>query len=197
MRTMRVLRAILLAAGLATGAAQAGLEVANTLRNTDGEALAGILVHAKPQQGNSAEAQITRTDSEGAFSFSLADGAWFVEVDPAELLELGYFCVPGWNPEWPIEPLVAVPLRPRLDYDIAENKVTVVATFDWMAGLEPTVLRDYRIERSEDGVKWDSMGTITLADPPVMLPDPNAKVPRCFYRAIDLGTRLVGTSPTR
>jgi hypothetical protein len=189
---MKTSHALLLAGALSIAAAHAELlEVHKTLRNNEGEVMPGILVHALPRDENPMPAQSTRTDGEGAFSFVLPHGAWFIQVDDAELLARGYFCVPGWNPEGPDLPLIAVPLVPRLTYEVADGKVTLVASFDWIVGLEPIAVREYRIERSEDFAEWEPIGTLRLTEPPLRLEDPALQKPRCFYRVIDLGARLV------
>lgn len=167
------------------------LEVSNTVKNSDGEAVAAILVHARPQGDNPAPAQTTRTSDEGSFSFSLPEGRWYIEVDPAELLERGYFCVPGWFPGGFEPPLTAIPLRPDLRYELKNGDVSVVASFDWQAGLEPVLLRVFRIERSVDMKNWESIGSIELADPPIRLDDPYGDVKRCFYRVVEEPVRVL------
>ena len=189
---MKLLGVILLAFGLAFAGAGAELEIRNTVRDTEGEPLAGILVHSRPQEGNGAAAQTTRTDAQGRFSFTLPDGAWFIEVDPAELLERGYFCVPGWNPgDFPELPLIAVPITPELSYSLSRGVVTLEATFDWLPGLEPSVMRMCAVQRSEDLVNWETFAIVGLTNPPIKVEDPNVGVEACFYRTVDMGVSLV------
>ncbi|MGJ8697884.1 MAG: hypothetical protein ACSHYF_16320 [Verrucomicrobiaceae bacterium] len=176
---------------LVGGLASAELSVTETLKDRAGTPLSEIRVHAFPRGDNPAQATSTLTDAAGTFHFTLPDGEWFIEVDQRELLERGYFCVPGscFSPECELSIIAAVPLQPNLSILRNNNGTTALrANFDWLEGIQPILLRQFRIERSKDLINWETIDTIQLANPPLLIPDPTAgEQKQTYYRAIPIG----------
>lgn len=161
----------------------------HTFKDRAGAPLSQILIRATPVKDNTAEVVEKRTEPSGAITLNLADGEWFVEIDQAELLERGYFCVPGSCFSAECQPIIinAVPLFPILAVNRSlTGTVSVVAEFDWIDGIEPFVYRRFRIERSTDMFTWEPISTVLLSNPPLRIIDPKgtgAKV--VYYRAIE------------
>ena len=166
------------------------LVFSHIFKDRAGEPLSQIMVRAKPINGNTAETVEKRTESTGALTLNLADGEWFVEVDQIELLERGYFCVPGSCLSPNCQPTIidAVPLTPILAVNRSvTGSVSVVAEFDWITGIEPFIYRRYRIERSTDMTTWEPISTVLLSNPPLRIIDPkaNSSTKAVYYRAIE------------
>lgn len=165
------------------------LVFSHTFQDRSGAPLPEILIHATPMPGNTAGKVEKRTDSLGQISMTLADGEWFILVDEQELLERGFFCVPGSCFSADCRPtiILAVPLQPILTLERSvAGTVSVVANFDWIAGIDPFIYRRYRIERSTDFFTWEPISSMLLSDPPIRLIDSKASGHKAvFYRAIE------------
>ncbi|GHC45599.1 carboxypeptidase-like regulatory domain-containing protein [Roseibacillus persicicus] len=171
-----------------------GAEIGHVLRTSSGEALAGITIRATRPAPYELEMS-TVTDEEGQFSFDLPDGDWVIEADPADILNLGYFCVPGIGigiggglisfPTTGWFTFVAVPLYPELKQILQGEQVVLELDFEWMEGLQPSLLRGFRVERSTDLHTWQSLGTVLLLNPPIRVVDPAGRSEkRAFYRTV-------------
>src|SRR6266496_2659288 len=78
--------------GLCGGAA--GAELNGILRDNRGLALSNLTVKASHYDSGSGWTEaVTTTDASGHFSFSGEEGAWNVQVEPAELNAKGYLSV--------------------------------------------------------------------------------------------------------
>jgi len=162
--------------------------VSDIVQDTEGTPLSDILVTATSSETSLS----TRTGTDGSFSFDLEPGTWFIEVSPTELLERGYFCVPGfcWPPEDPScgpDPglIDAVPLNPQLTITFpTSTSVAVQLDFDWEENLQPLLLRQFVIEKSTDGETWQPLQTVALQDPPIMVEDAEEVSSTCIYRAV-------------
>jgi hypothetical protein len=158
----------------------------------------GILVHARSGVGEGQLVVSGRTAEDGSYALEIPDATrgWQVVTDERELLEWGYFCVPGsfWPGEEGIEPgviveipeLTTVPLRPELMLVRSEAGVSCVRLdFDWISGISPSVLRQYRIERSTDMKSWTEVITVALGCPPMSVFDETQSEFECgYYRAV-------------
>jgi len=153
----------------------AEIRINETLIDTQGNPLGNILVKATPQEGNLADPVEKRTDENGQLLMTLADGDWFIEVDQAELLERGYFCVPGscLGPECTDLTFIdAVPLTPELLFaKVPGDSPTLEIQFDWLPGINPVLLRQHGLERSTDLVTWTPVASLILQDPPILFDD--------------------------
>jgi len=165
------------------------LTFSHTFIDQDQNPLSEILIHATPLNDNEAEAVQKRTDSSGAITINLSDGEWFIQVDEREVVERGFFCVPGSCFSADCQPriIAAVPLTPVLSLERSTSgAVSVVSNFDWFDDLEPFIYRRFRIERSTDFINWEPMSSMLLSDPPIRLIDPQASGEKIvFYRAVE------------
>jgi len=165
------------------------LVFSHTFKDRAGEPLSQILIRATPINENPAEVVEKRTGPSGAITINLADGEWFVEIDQAELLERGYFCVPGSCFSESCQPIIinAVPLTPILAVNRSlTGTVSVVAEFDWITGIDPFIYRRFRIERSTDMSTWEPISSVLLSNPPLRIVDPKATGAKAvYYRAIE------------
>ena len=178
---------LLIFMGTLTGFSQLVFE--HTFKDRAGVPLSQILIRATPINGNPGEVVEKRTEPSGAISIDLADNEWFVEIDQAELLERGYFCVPGSCFSAICQPIIidAVPLTPILGITRSlTGSVSVVAEFDWITGIDPVIYRRFRIERSTDMFTWEPISTVLLSNPPLRIIDPKANsLKATYYRAIE------------
>ncbi|MDA0812931.1 MAG: hypothetical protein O3C21_11165 [Verrucomicrobia bacterium] len=159
------------------------------VRDNSGEAVGDVLMHIAGGEGVNLE---TRTLADGSYVVEVPDGdvQWTLAVDERELLERGYFCLPdfAWQPGDPgiIPILTAVPLQPKLNLTRTSDGIACLQlSFDWADGLQPSILRQYRIERTTDMVNWEEVVTLALACPPMMLFDETVKRERqSVYRTV-------------
>jgi len=188
-QSMMTIRSILFIIMLGAGTSFGDLVFSHTFKDRDEQPLSEILIHASPRNGNEAGKVEKRTDSAGKITMNLADGEWFIQVDEEELLERGFFCVPGSCFSAECRPTIinAVPLRPILTLEHSTtDAVSVVANFDWIGGIDPFLYRRYRIERSTDFINWEPMSSMLLSDPPIRLIDSKAAGRKAvYYRAVE------------
>jgi|GEM_PF-2069653 len=165
------------------------LVFSHTFKDRAGEPLSQILIRATPINENPAKAVEKRTEPSGAITINLADDEWFIQVDERELLERGYFCVPGSCFSANCQPIIidAVPLIPILAVNRSlTGTVSVVAEFEWITGIDPIFYRRYRIERSTDMFTWEPLSSVLLSNPPLRIVDSKAGDAKAvYYRAIE------------
>ena len=151
------------------------------------------------------------TDSEGKFSIEVPSGNWIGIPDEIELLERGYFCMPGW--EWDPETLggltvsrpgeivqfqdpmgmelIAVPIIPTLKVtgrDPGNGSVKLTAEFIFGEVPPPLFSANYQVYRSEDMKIWEPFTVIGMNNlRPSAFLDSTSERGRCFYRAQRLG----------
>ena len=193
---MRFWKASLLASWALGATAFAGGEFALTgvVKDISDQPVSGILINFTSGDDSAS----TRSGEDGSYSVDVENTgeAWTISLDEAELIALGYFCFPDfvWNPEIePIDPVViipeltTVPLRPELTMERSTDGVSCVRlNFDWVDELVPTVLREYRIERSTDMNEWTEVMTVSLACPPIEFFDETVGDEEvCHYRAVE------------
>ncbi|MFT5110322.1 MAG: hypothetical protein ACI9UA_005976 [Pseudoalteromonas tetraodonis] len=192
---------------LASFAGEDDVTLSGFVIDDSGIPLDGILVHARSAGGQEATVVSGRTAVDGSYSLEVPDASlgWLVVTDERELLERGYFCEPGSF--WPglggevIDPgffvqvpqLTTVPLWPELTLIRSEEGVSCVRLdFDWIDGISPSLLRQYRIERSLDMKTWSEVITVALGCPPMSVFDETQVEFECgYYRVVPVEPVLI------
>ena len=213
-----MIRLAVLTFALTCAAAGADSPWMGMVRNTAGQPIAGLTLHFVAGSGPAAVQLTATTGPDGIWRASLPDLPWRAAPRSAELVARGYFCFPGfvwcppelgdctmegqpfdpWGPgliEWnpiiiPGLPIVSivVPTRPSLAVSRRPAGTTEVQVA-FESTTEPMQLvRQWRIEKSSDMIRWSPLRTVALSgNSPVMVPDPeSAGVPQCFYRAVQV-----------
>lgn len=196
---------LLVATGMAF-ADEAQVTLSGFVIDDSGVPVDGILIHA--QSGTGADQMLVsgRTADDGSYALEVPDAsrAWLVVTDERELLERGYFCVPGfvWQGGEEVDPgqvlqipqLTTVPLRPQLSLVRSETGVSCVRLdFDWIDGISPSVLRQFRIERSLDMQTWTQVLTVALGCPPMSVFDETQSAKGAgYYRVVPADPVIVG-----
>lgn len=195
-----LLGALFLALSVSVGfAGEDDVTLSGFVIDDSGVPLDGILVHARSGVGEDQLVVSERTEEDGSYELEVPDASrgWLVVTDERELLERGYFCEPGsfWpglggevNPGFPVRiaTLTTVPLRPELTLIRSEEGVSCVRLdFEWIDGIVPSVLRQYRIERSLDMKTWTEVITVALGCPPMSIFDETQLEFECgYYRVV-------------
>jgi len=162
------------------------------VRDNSGDPVADILVHARSGDEPKQVVVSGRTREDGSYALTVPDDErnWNVVTDEIELFERGFFCEPGfiWEPgEVVIIPeLTTVPLTPKLTLIRSDENVTCIQLdFEWLSGVTPEVLRQYKIERSQDMRVWEEVLTVALGCPPMSVFDETQTGAECgYYRVV-------------